>query len=217
MPYQQAIFANNEIYHIVNRGVEKRQIFMNKRDYERFIETMDYYRIKNPPTRFSFKNRPLLLQKTTKNLPLVEILCFCLMPNHFHILLRQIEEGGITTFVSKLINSYTKYFNIKHKRVGPLLQGAFKAVRIENDEQLIHVSRYIHLNPLIDYLVKDLKTYPYSSYLEFLDKRNGFCRKEFILGNRSMGGNYEQFVLDQEDYGRSIKRMERLLHNELEN
>lgn len=217
MPYQQAIFANNEIYHIVNRGVEKRQIFMTKRDYERFIETMDYYRIKNPPTRFSFKNRPLLLQKNTKNSPLVEIVCFCLMPNHFHILLRQIEEGGITTFASKLTNSYTKYFNTKHKRVGPLLQGSFKAIRIENYEQLIHVSRYIHLNPLIDYLVKDLKNYPYSSYPEFIGLKEGFCQKNIILDNFSNKAAYEQFVLDQEDYGRSIKLMERALHNELEN
>lgn len=217
MPYQQAIFANNEVYHVFNRGVEKRQTFMNSRDYERFIETMDYYRIKNPPTRFSFKNRPLLLQKNTKSSPLVEILCFCLMPNHFHLLLRQIEEGGITTFVSKLTNSYTKYFNTKHKRVGPLLQGAFKAVRIENDEQLVHVSRYIHLNPLIDYLVKDLKTYRYSSYPEFLGLKNGFCQKEIILNRFSKKFSYEQFVLDQEDYGRSIKFIERQIHNELEN
>ncbi len=217
MPYQQAIFAKNEVYHILNRGVEKRHIFMNKRDYERFTETMDYYRVKNPPTRFSFKNRPLLLQKNIGSSPLVEILCFCLMPNHFHMLLRQIEKGGITTFVSKLTNSYTKYFNTKHKRVGPLLQGTFKAVRIEDDEQLMHVSRYIHLNPLIDYLTKDLKTYPYSSYLEFLGRREGFCQKDFILTNPTKAANYEQFVLDQEDYGRSIKRMERLLHGTLEN
>lgn len=217
MPYQQAIFSNNETYHIFNRGVEKRQIFMNKRDYERFIETMDYYRMKNPPTRFSFKNRPLLLQKNVDSSPLVEILCFCLMPNHFHMLVRQIEESGITTFVSKLTNSYTKYFNIKYKRNGPLLQGAFKAVRIEDDEQLLHVSRYIHLNPLIDYLVKDLKTYHHSSYLEFLGQRNGFCQKEIILSHFSKKSDYEQFVLNQEDYGRSIKHMERLLHEALEN
>ena len=107
MPYNQAIFANNELYHVFNRGVEKRTTFMEKRDYWRFIETVDYYRIKNPPTRFSFRNRPIAKQKNKTISPLVEIICFRLMPNHFHFLLRQIEDIGITNFFSKLSNSYT--------------------------------------------------------------------------------------------------------------
>ena len=210
--YRQAVFANNEFYHVFNRGVEKRITFLDARDYQRFIETINYYKFKNPPTRFSFKNRPILLQrKRNNNAPLVEIICFCLMPNHFHFLVKQIEENGITKFLSKLSNSYTKYFNTKHKRVGPLFQGSFKAVRIEDNEQLVHVSRYIHLNPLIDYLVKNLKLYKYSSYLEFLGHQVGFCKKEVILDNFSSYANYEKFVLDQEEYGRTIKRIERLL------
>ncbi len=211
MPYNQAIFANNEFYHVFNRGVEKRITFTNKRDYDRFTETMDYYRIKDPPIRFSFKNRPFLVQKNTTAAPLVEIICFCLMLNHFHMLLRQIKDKGITTFLSKLSNSFTKYFNTKYKRVGPLFQGSFKAVRIEDDEQLLHVSRYIHLNPLIDYLTKDLRTYPYSSYPEFLGLKKGFCKKEVILDNFKTPSDYEKFVLNQEDYGRKIKHIERLL------
>ncbi|MEK7517025.1 MAG: transposase [Patescibacteria group bacterium] len=211
MPYSQAIFANNEFYHVYNRGVEKRITFTNKRDYNRFIETIDYYRMKDPPVRFSFKNRPILVPKTPTSSPLAEIICFCLMPNHFHILLKQIDDNGISIFMSKLSNSYTKYFNTKYKRVGPLFQGSFRAVRIEDDEQLLHVSRYIHLNPLIDYLTRDLRTYAYSSYPEFLGLREGFCRKEVILDNFNSFSDYEQFVLDQEDYGRTIKNMERAL------
>lgn len=211
MPYDQVIFANNEFYHVFNRGVEKRIIFMNKRDYDRFIDTMDYYRIKDPPTRFSFKNRPIALQKNIITPLLIEIICFCLMPNHFHMLVKQIESNGITTFLSKLSNSYTKYINTKYKRVGPLFQGSFKAVRIEDDEQLLHVSRYIHLNPLIDYLTKDLKTYPYSSYPEFLGLRKGFCKKEIILSHFRTPLDYEKFVLDQVDYAREIKKIERFV------
>lgn len=211
MPYQQAIFANEQYYHIFNRGVEKRITFTNKRDFERFIETIDFYRMENPPSRFSFKNRPIILKKELKNEYIVEIICFCLMPNHFHILAKQLKEEGITKFASQISNSYTKYFNIKYKRVGPLFQGSFKAVRIENDEQLLHVSRYIHLNPLIDYLIKDLSNYKHSSYPEFIKNSNGFCKKNVILSNFPKPFAYKQFVLDQEDYGRSIKLIERQL------
>lgn len=209
MAYLQTIFANNEIYHIINRGVEKRITFLGRRDYLRFIETIEYYRVKKP-LRFSYKHRRLA-QKRSIDKAIVEIICFCLMPNHFHLLVKQIQEGGITSFVSKLANSYTKYFNTKYKRVGPLFQGSFKAVRVENDEQLIHVSRYIHLNPIIDYLVRDLRRWTYSSYLEFLGINNGFCQREEILSHFSNAFDYEKFVLDQEGYAREIKNMERLL------
>lgn len=211
MSYQQTVFANNEFYHIMNRGVEKRITFLDRRDYQRFLEILNYYRIQNP-IRFSFRKRDNIFKKEVKDKSLlVEIACFCLMPNHFHLLVKQLEEGGITTFISKLSNSYTKYFNTRHKRVGPLFQGSFKAVRIENNEQLMHVSRYIHLNPLIDYLVKDLRTYSYSSYLEFLDQKIGFCQKESITTQFQQPSDYERFVLDQEDYARTIKNIERIL------
>ncbi|OGE33527.1 hypothetical protein A3J19_04510 [Candidatus Daviesbacteria bacterium RIFCSPLOWO2_02_FULL_41_8] len=211
MAYQQAVFGNGEFYHVVNRGVEKRITFLDKRDYQRFLETIEYYRLEKPPTRFSFRNRPKIFKKDSSNEVLVEIICFCLMPNHFHLLLKQVQENGISIFLSKLTNSYTKYFNTRHKRVGPLFQGSFKAVRIEDDEQLTHTSRYIHLNPLIDYLVKDLKSYKYSSYPQFLGLKDGFCKTHCILDHFSLPSTYEKFVLDQEEYGRIIKKIERLL------
>lgn len=211
MAYQQAIFGNGEYYHVYNRGVEKRAVFLDQRDYQRFIQTLQYYQLNNPPTRFSFRNRPVLtLHKHDPSLK-VEIISFCLMPNHFHLLLRQAEDGGITSFLSRLLNSYTKYFNTKHKRIGPLFQGSFKAVRIEDDQQLIHVSRYIHLNPLIDYLVKDLKGYEYSSYPQFIGIRKGFCLMNTILDHFKTAHDYQGFVLDQEGYGREIKSIERTL------
>ena len=211
MAYSQTIFANQQIYHIFNRGVEKRTTFLDKRCYQRFMETMDYYRVKNPPVRFSYKDRPSLINTNKNDSPLVEILSFCLMPNHFHLLLRQVEEKGITTFLNKLSNSYTKYFNTKYKRVGPLFQGSFKAVRIEDDEQLLHVSRYIHLNPYVGYLVKNLRTYPYSSYREFLDLAKGFCKKDVILDYFESPAHYETFVLNHADYAKSIKDAGKLL------
>ncbi|MFA5933535.1 MAG: transposase [Microgenomates group bacterium] len=214
MPYDQAVFAVGEFYHVYNRGVEKRTTFLDDRDYQRFLQTIEYYRFKNPPTRFSTRNRPYLKQKILKEELLIEIVCFCLMPNHFHLELKQNTENGITEFMRKVLNSYTKYFNTKHKRVGPLFQGAFKAKHIEDEEQLIHLSRYIHLNPIIDYLVKKLALYKYSSFLEFIGSKKGFCQTSYVINHFPNTLEYENFVLDQEDYGRSIKALERTITKE---
>lgn len=216
MSYRQAIFANDQFYHVFNRGVEKRTTFIDKRDYNRFVHSLNYYRARDQHVRFSFKNRRPDFNKNKSSGPLfAEVVSYCLMPNHFHLLLKQVNDNGITTFLSKLSNSYTKYFNTRHRRVGPLFQGSFKAVRIESDEQLMHVSRYIHLNPLIDYLTKDLQTYTYSSYLEHIGIKEGFCHKKYITNNFPSPEAYQQFILDQEDYGRSIKLLERATHEEM--
>lgn len=215
MSYRQAVFANGQFYHVFNRGVEKRTTFIDRRDYNRFIDSLNYYRARDQHVRFSFRGRITFLNKDISSGHLLaEVVSYCLMPNHFHLLLKQVTDNGISTYLSKLSNSYTKYFNTRHKRVGPLFQGSFKAVRVKNDEQLIHVCRYIHLNPLIDYLVKDLRAYIYSSYLEYLGAEKGFCHKNYIMSNFSPEA-YEKFVLDQEDYGRSIKLLERATHEEI--
>ena len=137
------------------------------------------------------------------------------MPNHFHFLIKQLKDGGITEFVSKLSNSYTKYYNTKYNRVGPLLQGEFKAVLIESDDQLIHVSRYIHLNPIASFLVKDLKNYRWSSYPEFTGEiKDGFCAKEEILSFFKSPKDYEKFVLDQVDYAQKLELIKHQLLEE---
>ncbi len=157
MPTRKIPFVNGEYYHVLNRGVAHIPIFNNKRGYEQFTKTMLYYQIENPKPRLSYFSPKSPLLNVDKKI--VEIVCYCLMPNHFHFLLRQVREGGISEFISKLSNSYTKYFNIKNKRIGPLFQGEFKAIHIETNEQLIHLSRYLHLNPLVAYLIKDLEEY----------------------------------------------------------
>jgi len=137
MPYRKISFENEHIYHIYNRGVEKRKIFTSNRDYQRFIQSFIYYTFAENKLRFA-RFRPV--DMFTLNKKRVEILAYCLMPNHFHLILRQISDGGISNSIGQLSNSYTKYFNTKYKRVGPLFQGNFKAVWIENTEQLVHVS-----------------------------------------------------------------------------
>lgn len=137
------------------------------------------------------------------------------MPNHFHFLLKQVADNGIHEFISKLSNSYTKYFNTKHNRVGPLLQGQFKAVLVETDEQLIHLSRYIHLNPYIAELVKDLEYFEYSSYLEFVGVRNNLLSSpQSLLSFFSETNSYKNFVRDYESYAKDLSKMKSLLIEE---
>lgn len=179
-------------------------IFKNSYNFQRFLKTILYYQILGPKPRFSlFTPTNNLLDKSKQ---IVEIVVFCLMPNHFHFLVRQLTSGGITEFISKLSNSYTKYFNIKHKRVGPLLQGEFKSVLVENNEQLLHLSRYIHLNPLVSGLVKDLENFPWSSYLEYSGtSAQEICAKEIILNQFKSKTDYQEFVLNHADYGRELE------------
>lgn len=210
MPYRATPLVNNEFYHIFNRGVEKRLVFINQADHERFLKILNYYQFEGPKPRFSQFNRFQNL-KFDQNQKIVEIICYCLMPNHFHLLLRQVKEGGISEFMRKIGDSFTRYFNTKYERIGSLFQGAFKAVLIKSDEQLIHVSRYIHLNPSVSLLVKDLKQYTWSSYLDYINLRKGkLCVKEPIMSMFKSTKAYEKFVLDQEDYG---KRLEFIKHH----
>ena len=218
---RKIVFANNEIYHILNRSIEQRPIFTNKREYNRALITLNFYRFKNPPLRLS---KALLLenqkreeffqgfkQESTK---LVEIISYCLIPNHFHFLLKQKANNGIPKFASNFTNSYTRYFNTKHKRIGPLFQGIFKAIWIENDEQLIHVSRYIHLNPVVSFIVKEehLDTYPWSSLPEYLgSQKEKICDKEIILGLFPSKEKYRKFIHDQIDYAKKLEAIKHLI------
>lgn len=210
MPSRIIPFVDGEYYHVFNRGVAKMQIFNSFYDYNHFVKTMIYYSIEGPKPRFSIFTPTTLTLNINKKI--VNIICYCLMPNHFHFLLRQIRKGGITEFVSKLSNSYTKYINIKNKRVGPLLQGNFKAIHVETNEQLLHLSRYVHLNPLVSYLVKDLDSYKWSSYPEYVNlTNNAICDKKIILDQFKSSGEYKQFVLDQESYGKKLEAIKHQL------
>ena len=206
MPYRLVPLVTDQYYHVFNRGVEKRSLFLDRRGYKRLLETLIYYQQINPPSKFSLSHK-----RTTNVSKMVEVVSYCLMPNHFHLLLKQVTENGISTFLRKSLNSYTKYFNIKYERVGPLFQGQFKAVRIETDEQLIHVSRYIHLNPVVGHLVKNLRSYEWSSYAEYLGEKNGICDKREVLNFFKRGKDYEQFVLDQVDYANKLEESKHLL------
>ena len=217
--------ATEEIYHIFNRGVERRKIFTDKWEYRRALDTMSYYRFLEPPIRYSKyiileeKWRVQLLKSLLTSRLQVDILAFCLMPNHFHLLLKQTADAGISRFVSKFCDSYSKYFNIKHDRVGPLFQGPFKAVRVESEEQLIHLSRYIHLNPISSFLIKktELNSYPWSSLPEYLaPQKNTLSNPKFIGELFKSPSKYRDFVHNQVDYAQKLEHIKHLVFDEKE-
>lgn len=206
MPGRKTPLVNGEYYHLFNRGNEKRHIFTQPRDYKRFLQTFYYYQFISPKPSFSkFAKSDLNSFQPDHQKKLINILCYCLMPNHFHFLVKQLKDNGISIFLSQLSNSYTKYFNTKYTRVGALLQGVFKAVRIEIDEQLIHTSRYIHLNPVVSGLVKLPEDYQWSSYQEYFKGQKGFCTIEEILNFFASPQKYQEFVKNQIDYGTTLE------------
>lgn len=136
------------------------------------------------------------------------------MPNHFHCLVQQRTEGGISQFMQRFLNSYTRYFNTRHGRVGPLLAGQFRAVRVVTDEQLLHVSRYIHLNPYVAGLTPDPFTYRWSSIRSYgpAEESSNTVRLETgLIRSMISGKEYEQFIWDHAGYARDLDRIKHLL------
>ncbi len=220
-------FSNGQIYHLYNRGVEKRNIFLDDFDYLRCVHDIFEFNDTEPalPSNVRFLiRRPSVINSNLKQclevrLPnikkprkfLVEILSFSLMPNHFHLMVRQKIEGGITKFMRKFGTGYTNYFNQRYEREGVLFQGKFKAVLVNQNSHFIHLSYYIHLNPLDlvapewrkgkikDYkkAVKFLEKYRWSSYLDFIGKKNfsSVTQKEFLLEFFGGSNQYKKGIL----------------------
>lgn len=219
---RRVVLANDHIYHAYNRGVERRKIFLNTREYQRFVDTMEYYRYEGQGIRYSkYLQQPRdmrddLKKSLIKTSPTVDLLAYCLMPNHFHLLLRQNTDRGISQYLATISNSYSKYFNTKRARVGPLLQGTFKAVHIESNEQLLHVSRYIHLNPVVSMMIsmEQLPLYPWSSYPYYLGNPSIPVTASDILSQFSAKYTYASFVENHADYAITLEQCKHLYFEE---
>lgn len=220
MPYRHTLIVPGQTYHVFNRSIARQPIFLNSRYFQRGLETINFYRYLSPPLRFSHFNRLPKVQKenfenklkTSKKL--IEILAFAIMPNHFHFILQENEENGISTFMRNFQNSYAKFYNTKHERNGALFQSMFKIVRIETDEQLLHVVRYVHINPLTSYMLKDindLELYPWTSYKAYLhDSNSNLVNTSFVLSYYDSLMKFIQFTCDQVDYQRTLSRIKHL-------
>ncbi len=151
------------------KGLRYFEMIENMKEWEVLLK---FYTKGNPPLKFSaflkLKNKSYFQQKkTSDNNSLVKIIAYCFMPTHFHLVLKQLKHNGISIFMRRILNSYAKYFNIKTKRKGPLWESRFKNVILRTDEILLHVTRYVHLNPVTAYLVDYPNNWAFSSYKEF--------------------------------------------------
>ena len=188
MPRRNTVrkFIEEGVYHVYNRGVEKRKIFLDEQDYAVFLHLLKYYLSPIDPT----KNHPLMEfqgfsvvrpRPLTNLVKEIDLVAYCLMPNHFHLLLQQHSEDGVTKLLSKISTTYAMYFNKRYKRVGYLFQGPYRAVYVERDSYLLHLSRYIHLNP-VELTGGTPVNYPYSSYPYYLElKHAGWVKPNIVL------------------------------------
>jgi len=193
-------FGSEEIYHIYNRGVEKRNIFLDNQDRLRCIHDLFEFNDLEPADKFLFSQFSEVklpkIEREARKL-IVEILAFYLGDNHFHLMLRQKEENGITLFMRKFGTGYTNYFNQKYERVGSLFQGTFKASLIKTEVHFLHLPYYIHLNALdsiapewrdrkiknVNKVIKFLDSYRWSSHLDYIGKKNfpSVTQRDFLM------------------------------------
>mgnify|MGYP001564387829 CR=1 FL=1 len=199
--------STGEYYHIYNRGVNKQNIFTDERDWIRLLFLILYFQspltFNNIGRRVSHyvKHRVFniendSLEKIYKNIT-VELTSFVIMPNHFHLLLKESENKGISNYMQRIQNGYAKYFNTKYKKSGHLFQGPFQAVHIESNEQLLHLSAYIHRNPTeIKQWNKKEHLYPWSSYYDYVSKNrwNNLLKRDVILSQFKNSKEYNNFV-----------------------
>ena len=207
MSIKRPQFVNNEIYHVVVRSVDESLIFKDESDYYRGIFCIYEFNTTEPIEIWKQRKKRKTIKAgkkayiDTRN-PFVEILTFCFMPNHIHLLLRQIKKNGITDFMRKVGTGYSHYFNKKYSRKGHLFQGRFNAVHIQDNEQLKNTFVYIHVNPVSlvepswkekgvkdpSKVVKFLESYKWSSFLDYIGTANfkSVTNRDFIL--QVMGG-----------------------------
>lgn len=196
MPTRKATFANNEFYHIFNRGVDKRNIILDSADSDRFFKSVLFFNSKKPIGSIYELGQLERGGLTATPEKLVNIVAYCLNPNHFHFILEQLIDGGISEFMKRLGGGYTWYFNNRHKRNGSLFQGSFKSILADKNEYLLHLSAYVNLNNRIHQRGGLTATLVRSSWDEYLNNKKSFslCAKDIILSQFKNSEEYRSFA-----------------------
>ena len=187
-------FNKKEHYHIYNRGVDKRKFIMDEEDLERFLESMAEFNTTFPIGSIyenSFAKKSRNVQLGSRASKLVNFVCYCINPNHYHFILEQLGENSISKFMHRLGTGYTNYFNKKYERSGTLFQGAFKAIHIDSNEYLLHLSAYINLNRRVHKLGSEASK---SSWEEYVRGDGRLCKKDIILRQFKNKEDYCKFA-----------------------
>ncbi len=185
-----------EYYHVFNRAIEKRSIFLKKGDYERFINSLTLFNTDKPSWLVND-----ILEAGAGFFPteverLVGLVAYCVNPNHFHLLLKENQENGVATFMKKVCTGYAMYFNKKNERSGILFQGRFKSVHIDSNDLLLYISAYVNCNSEIHNFEK-ARDYQWCSFPEYLDNLKGVCQKGIVLDQFANTINYGNFCYDK--------------------
>ena len=238
MPSKRPQFITGQFYHVFNRGVEKRNIFQQVSDYFRFIfclyELNDKKLIKMRDRISERKKRKYTgATRVSDREDLVEVIVFCFMPNHYHLILRQLVDGGISLFTKKLADSYVGYFNLKHNRMGmgSLFQGRFKSVHVKDDRQLLALICYIFTNPVelieknwkeigvkdIKKVIQFLESYRWSNYLDCIGIPNfpSVTKRDFIMeflgGSDGIKKSIKDWILYKTEFKKGFKEIKDLV------
>ena len=190
MPYRGNIFTAGQYYHIYNRGAGKQPLFFNSGNYEYLLRLVKRYSPKYGAT----------------------FIAYCLMPNHYHFLLRQETDEPLSKFINVLFNAYVQAVNQQQDRSGTLVEGRFRHVCVDRWEYLIHLCRYIHRNPVKARMVPRPEDWPYSNYLEWVGQRNGILKDEmFIHDHFASAEEYREFVYDIQGEARGFEKIRKYL------
>lgn len=214
-------FRENAYYHVFNQGVEKRDIFLTEDDYYLFQRYLLIYL--SPIEKVLEIDPDIPLRLTSRNLAgEIEILAYCLMPDHFHLFLKQKTKDAVPRLLKQLTNAYTFYFNQKYDRIGGLMQGRYKAVEVPDDNTFIHLARYIHLNPVVSSTHRSLgeggptlEDHRWSSYHYYLGhEADPPVAKDKILSYFPSVGAFKGFHEDQADYVNNLEKIKHLAIDE---
>lgn len=190
MPFRRTPFLANHYYHIYNRGVNRSDIFFLPDNYIYLLR----------------------LLKKNLNRYTISIVAYCLLSNHYHFLLRPERDNNLHLFVKSLFGSYSQAINKQQDRQGPLFQGRYRSIWVDEEEYLVHLARYIHLNPVTAGLVSTPQAWPYSNYLDVIGQRPGTLKDTALVPERFPTSDaYRQFVEDYLDHGQAIEGLEKYL------
>jgi putative transposase len=206
---KNAPLVTGQVYHIYSKSIADKVVFNSSRELQRMKELLGYYRSNTGP-RFS-----LNIKKTPRDgHEIVQIICYCIMCTHIHLVLKQMVDRGVSVFMSNILNSYTRYFNEKYKRRGTLWEGRFKRILVENDEYLLHLTRYVHLNPVTARLVDYPEQWPFSSYSEYVGKNaeENICTFQGLISIAPV--EYKDFVESRIEYQRNLAMIKHLTIDE---
>jgi len=192
MPYRKTNFEKGYYYHLFNRGANRENIFCERDNYHFLLEKIKLYCEKDK----------------------VAMIAYCLMPNHYHFLLRQDDDTSLSVFMHSVFGSYTKAFNKKYQRTGTLFEDRFKSILIDSEEYLTHLCRYIHRNPIDGKkpLVDEISQWPFSNYLDWIGARNrNLVDRDFIQEHFTWVETYKDFVFEYEPDEKVVKKLEKYL------